>query len=221
MRKANNIKKVNTTKKSKSMKVAAVALALTLVTSCFAGGTFARYTAADNGGDSARVAQFGVAVTANGQSFAEEYNNELVVSNNGNKIVAPGTKGTVTAMEITGEPEVAVHVDYTADLKLANWEIDDEFYCPIEITVDGDIIKGTAFDTAEEFEKAVEDAIHADSADYEANADMAEAKAPVVTWAWSIEGNDNIKDTELSNQAAAGNAADIQLDITTTVTQNN
>lgn len=219
MKKVNNTKKVNGMKKSKSMKVAAVALALVLATSCFAGGTFARYTTSDRGEDSARVAQFGVVVTANGQSFAEEYNDGLVISNDGSKIVAPGTKGTVTTMEIEGTPEVAVHVDYTADLKLANWEIDDEFYCPIEITVDGNTIKGTAFEEAGDFEKAVEDAIKADSADYEANADMTDAKAPVVTWTWAIEGNDNIKDTELSDQAAAGNAADIQLDITTTVTQ--
>lgn len=219
MRKTNDTKKVNTMKKSKSMRVAAVALALALVTSCFAGGTFAKYTTAGTGSDDARVAKFGVVVTANGDTFANAYDGTLdtqtVISADEGNVVAPGTEGEMTAMTITGTPEVAVNVAYDADLQLANWDADG-YYCPLEITVDGTTFKGTDYADAAAFEAAVEEAIEKNTANYEANADMKDAKAPAVTWAWTIENNDDVKDTKLGDNAAAPT---IQLDITTTVTQ--
>ena len=55
------------------MRVAGLLLALVLVTSCFVGGTFAKYVTSGDSTDSARVAKFGVTVKANGTVFAEEY----------------------------------------------------------------------------------------------------------------------------------------------------
>ena len=43
--------------------------------------------------------------------------------------------------------------------------------------------------------------------------------APAISWAWAFTGNDDDKDTYLGDQAAAGNAATISLDVTATVTQ--
>ena len=45
------------------------------------------------------------------------------------------------------------------------------------------------------------------------------ANAPAISWKWAFEGNDNVKDTYLGDQAAAGNAATISLSVTATVTQ--
>ena len=46
-------------KKTKFMRAALLLLVLTLITSCFVGGTFAKYTTSANGSDSARVAKWG------------------------------------------------------------------------------------------------------------------------------------------------------------------
>ena len=51
-------------RKNHTLKLAGILLALVLVTSCFVGGTFAKYVTEGTGSDSARVAKFGVTVTA-------------------------------------------------------------------------------------------------------------------------------------------------------------
>ena len=53
-------------KKTKLMRAALLLLVLTLVTSCFVGGTFAKYTTSATGSDTARVAKWGF--TANNSS---------------------------------------------------------------------------------------------------------------------------------------------------------
>lgn len=63
-------------RKNHTLKLAGILLALVLVTSCFVGGTFAKYVTTGTGSDSARVAKFGVTVTANGTMFAKEYDTD-------------------------------------------------------------------------------------------------------------------------------------------------
>ena len=60
-------------KKELDAESSSLMLALVLITSCFVGGTFAKYVTSGSGTDSARVAKFGVTVTANGDVFAKEY----------------------------------------------------------------------------------------------------------------------------------------------------
>ena len=84
------------------MRAAVLMLALVLITSYFVGGTFAKYVTSKSGTDSARVAKFGVTVTANGDVFAKEYDTDdqtvvgtiakSVISTD--KVVAPGTKSS-------------------------------------------------------------------------------------------------------------------------------
>ena len=64
---------MKTKKTGKTMRVAGLLLALVLVTSCFVGGTFAKYVTYGGGQDHARVAKFGVKVEATGDVFAKEY----------------------------------------------------------------------------------------------------------------------------------------------------
>lgn len=124
-----------TSKKNWTMRAAVLMLALVLITSCFVGGTFAKYVTSGSGTDSARVAKFGVTVSANGDVFAKEYDTDdqtvvgtiakSVISTD--KVVAPGTtsNGDFVAATITGTPEVAVRVSYKLDaatLQLENWK---------------------------------------------------------------------------------------------------
>lgn len=110
-------------KKNKPMRLAALLLALTLITSCFVGGTFAKYVTTGSAGDTARVAKWGVEVTAavdNGY-FLTEYNHEntsattLAVEAEA-QVVAPGTKtDKYVTFGVSGTPEVAakITVDFT------------------------------------------------------------------------------------------------------------
>lgn len=122
--------------KSKTIRVAGLLLALTLVTSCFVGGTFAKYTTAAKGEDTARVAKFGVTLATSGEVFGEDYaitgdaegadmianSGTYTVSSSeeGKNVVAPGTKGVLNLITISGTPEVAIEVTATLNFKGEN-----------------------------------------------------------------------------------------------------
>ena len=215
-------------KKFNATKMMALLMALCLITSTFVGSTLAKYTTSAEASDTARVAKFGVTVTAEVQEdgFKTAYDAkeevkdassaviaQSVISSNEDAVVAPGTEGKLINTSIAGTPEVAVNVETVATLTLAGWTVDEGDYCPIEITVDGTTYKK---DTMEELKAAVEGALNK-NVNVAPNTNLAEEHE--ITWAWAFEGNDNVKDTALGDAAAAGNAATIKFDIKTTVTQ--
>lgn len=106
-------------KKNYTMRLAAMLLTLTLVTSCFVGGTFAKYTTQIAGSDTARVAQFGVTLSVDADLFDKEYDDGAisVKSHDDADVVAPGTTGTATIFTIAGTPEVDVTIDITLNGK--------------------------------------------------------------------------------------------------------
>lgn len=214
-----------------SMMVRLVAvLAVTMMfTMCFVGGTFAKYTTSGTGTDSATVAKWGVTVEGTGDTFKKAYAKDDTWFNlaantvfSTEDVVAPGTKGTMEAFTITGTPEVAVRVTFTGTLELGDkWvDADDNYYCPIEITVGNTTLKGMDYNSADAFEAAVEAKIAAFSNDYAPNKNLSTigGDAPAISWKWAFAGND-VKDTYLGDQAALGNAATISLEVTVTVTQ--
>lgn len=215
-------------KRNSATKVAGVMAALTLATSCFAGGTLAKYVTSATGGDQARVAKFGVEITANGDAFATSYNGEglnassVTVKSDNDKLVAPGTSGSVTAATISGTPEVMVEVDRSAEVTLAGWEIDaSDYYCPLTVSVDGTDVYGMNYTSMSEFEQAIEDTI-SKTQTYAPGTDLSTVSAdmPTVSWKWAFEGSDgkqtDEKDTKLGNLSSAPT---IQMNITTSVTQ--
>lgn len=216
-------------KKNKMMRAASALMVAVLLTTSVISGTFAKYVAKGSGSDSARVAKWGVEVSGTADTFKETYAKDdisftlaanTVVSTE--DVVAPGTSGSMSAFTITGTPEVAVRVAFEGTLDLGDKWVDSngDYYCPIEITVGATTFKGTAYGSADLFEAAVNDKIATYSKNYEANTDLRNigGDAPAISWAWAFEGND-VKDTYLGNQAAAGNAATISLSVTATVTQ--
>ena len=235
-----------TSKKNWTLRAAVLMFALVLITSCFVGGTFAKYVTSGSGTDSARVAKFGVTVTANGTMFAKEYatDDQTVVGTiaksviSTDKVVAPGTEsnGDFVAATVTGTPEVAVRVSYkldTATLQLENWKDGDgKFYCPLVFKVktpDGNtVISGMEFQTAEAMKAALVNAVAAYTRDYAPGTDLSGKAADTlaISWEWPFEtGTDadkpanNIRDTFLGDEAAAGRAATVSLTLATTVTQ--
>lgn len=235
-----------TSKKNWTLRAAVLMFALVLITSCFVGGTFAKYVTSGSGTDSARVAKFGVTVTANGTMFAKEYatDDQTVVGTiaksviSTDKVVAPGTEsnGDFVAATVAGTPEVAVRVSYkldTATLQLENWKDGDgKFYCPLVFKVktpDGNtVISGMEFQTAEAMKAALVNAVAAYTKDYAPGTDLSGKAADTlaISWEWPFEtGTDNdkpannVKDTFLGDEAAAGRAATVSLTLATTVTQ--
>ena len=217
-------------KKNKMMRIASVLLVAVILTTCAISGTFAKYVTSGNGSDNARVAKFGVTLTGTADTFKETYaKNDTGFTLAANSVVstedvvAPGTSGSMAAFTITGTPEVAVRVAFAGRLELGDkWEDEgNAYYCPIEVTVGDATFKGTSYASADEFEAAVNAKIATYSKDYAAGTDLSTigGDAPAISWNWAFEGNDNDKDTYLGDQAAAGNAATISLDVTATVTQ--
>lgn len=231
-------------KANRLMKVGGLLLVLTLITSCFVGGTFAKYVSQGQGEDNARVAKWGVVVEITGDGFKTEYGKDdmdadiqgnTVISSNGDKVVAPGTKGTFGGVKITGKPEVAVKVQTIADVNLSGWNVADggEFYCPLIFTIGSTKINGLDYSAStaggeSSFEAAIKKAIQdATTKEYEANTDLSEVSKNITySWEWPFEGSigtdasqSDVLDTKLGDLAAAGNAPKVEITVTTTVTQ--
>lgn len=86
-------------KNNRTMRAAVLLLALVLITSCFVGGTFAKYVTDGLAMDHARVAKWGVTVTAHatGDVFAEKYDAiagqpDTVIAGGVYKVIAPRYK---------------------------------------------------------------------------------------------------------------------------------
>lgn len=226
-------------KKNKIFRIGAVLLVAVLITTCAIAGTFAKYKTTAKVQENARVAEFGVEITAENtdELFKAEYATDdntfsgqySVQSNDGDHVVAPGTKGEAIAFSIAGAPEVAVRVDFELDITdiclkagtytdytVRDYENDAdgtygtftlaEDYHPLVFTLyhDGNVVKkGTAAEVSEYFEGL--------SADYAPNTDMATLGNYSLNWEWVYEQDKDAADTYLadpdnSNDAQLGNA---------------
>lgn len=231
------------------MRASGILLVLTLGTSCFVGGTFAKYVTENQGDDTARVAKWGVDVEVTGDGFSTTYEKDdvgasatvgtnTVISSNADKVVAPGTDGTFGGVKITGQPEVAVKVETTATVELSGWNVgeDDEFYCPLKFTIGNETINGLDYssDTAggeASFENAIKKAIQdATTKELAAGTDLSEVGKDITySWEWPFENatgsaasQSNELDTLLGDNAADGddtNDPTVSITVKTTVTQ--
>lgn len=210
-------------------------MVLCLVTSSLVGGTFAKYVTSQTATDSARVAKWGVTVTAKSDLFGTQYtttdtdlhlaNNVSVASND--KVIAPGLQSNVATFTIAGTPEVATKVSYKVNsFDLNNWTIPNGSsgtveYCPLVITINGTAYKvdGSSIANVAALKAKVKEVIEAYSKVYDAGVDLstkeAESLKVQVSWPFSVSGND-VKDTALGDNATAPTIA---LDITATVEQ--
>ena len=234
-------------KKNTMMRVASVLLIAVLLSTCAISGTFAKYVTSASGNDSARVAEFGVRITANGETFKDTYKgietgweSKNTVDGEGEDVVAPGTSGDMVSMILSGTPEVAVRVSYeVTTFDLNGWTLYDGTteYCPIVFTIN-ETTYGTN-DTNATVKRssitALRDTIFAViegySREYDPNTDLNDVAIQEhslkISWSWAFEGN-NVKDTILGDKAAgiaedgssmAKAPATISIAIKTTVTQ--
>lgn len=222
-------------KKINFLRAGALTMVLALGTTCFMSGTLAKYVTSGEGSDSARVAKFGVKVTANGETFATSYDEgvevKTVISAEDDDVVAPGTKGNMASMTLEGTPEVAVRVSYdVTELTATGWSVEGNEYFPISFTIkegkndiDPDVLTINSGETINAFLTRVEGVIENYSKDYPAGTDLSTVGTDslAISWEWPFYVSDanDVKDTALGDAAADDNAATINLKVKTTVTQ--
>lgn len=201
--------------------VFAAVLSLSLVSS-----TFAKYTSNGVATDTARVAKWGVVVTA--ETFADDQleadltTTETEISAGGTAdLLAPGTGIHFASVAIEGTPEVAVRVTYAAELTLTNWTLTDGTteYCPLIFVINGahHSMEGHSLSTVSAYEAKIEELIAAYSKEYAANTDLGTKSAEELTVScyWAFDGDD-AKDTQLAETTTVPS---VSLTITCTVTQ--
>lgn len=223
-------------KKNKAMRAAGGLLIATLLSTSAVSGTFAKYVTSGSGSDNARVAKWGVTVTANGSAFGTAYKSadgkisatytastDSVNSSNTDKVVAPGTGDDVVAAAITGTPEVDCKIVVTADLTVANWTVSSTDYFPIIFTVggvtygmQGSGATNSTYTSTNDLISAVEAAASKDSASatvIEAGTDLSTLiignYTPSISWQWDFDSTTAATNTYRTDEkdTALGNAA--------------
>lgn len=228
-------------KKSKTMRAASFLLVLTLMTSCFVGSTFAKYTTTTTGSDEARVAYWGFdqnAVTTI-DLFDGEYTNVNSVDIDGDSeddnVIAPGTfKEETFAFGYTNyqtdkitAPEVAytftVDADITGDYDLL--DSNNNFYWTLKAP---GALEANKYGTVALLTSAIEalagdaDGVKEYAAGTLPTAFTAADEEYIVGWVWEFEnttGTDDEKKTQDIADTAMGNAIDLE-DIKFTITIN-
>lgn len=216
-------------KKNIAMRVAAFLFILTMISTCAFATTFAKYTTSATHNETVRVAKWGIDITAvagDGVEYdTKESGADAEIKVASDTALAPGSYVNLFGFKITGTPEVASTVSYEATLVLSGWEDENgDPYCPVVIKVQTTtttefVFRDTAHSTEsiEQFITRVEGAIESFTETYEAG--VAVGSNLTVTYIWAFNGNDDVNDTYLGNEAAEGRAATIKLDITCRVSQ--
>lgn len=189
--------------KNRSMRIAILVLALALLTSCFVGSTFAKYTSSSEGTGTATVAKW--AFTVNDKDvaaseaftfdFLSTYYDDATGTNeetgvNGKKL-APGTKGAFS-FEVVNGSDVKAH--YSIDIQVADTSV-DQLPTNIKFSTDGETYNKSL---AEVVATLNGDLAYSDGA--EGGADEAN---PTVYWMWAFETTDG-DDEDTTDGIGAG-----------------
>ena len=187
------------------MRIAAGVMTAALLSTCAISSTFAKYTTAQTGTDSARVAKWNI-LFGDGTTMSETFKFDLfdttygdatspsVKSSNDDKVIAPGTQGSF-ALVIKNSSEVTATyaIDYT---------VTNSASIPVKFSVDGttwtdNLANVTATALA-----------------------MGSSKTITIQWKWDYEdATDSSRDEKDTILGTAG--AEIQITATVTATQVN
>lgn len=215
-------------KKNKALTAAFSVFALTMVSMCAIGGTFAKYTTHDDATDTATVAKWGVTVTAESYEVATDIGGstqDTHISASGsadNVKVAPGSEGKLVYVDVEGTPEVALTINHDATVVVSDgWEDENgAFYFPIAFKVNNVAVTGT-FDSKEAVQNALTAAIEAIGktdavlTEISAGTELGSTYDLTVTWSWAFDGDDDA-DTYLASQ---GTMPTFSVSVTSTATQ--
>lgn len=137
-------------KKNRTMRAATLLLALTLMTSTFVSGTFAKYVTSASGSDKARVAHWGFRTDSDLNAttftldnlFLSSYDGDgdtSVTSQNGEDVIAPGTSGSASFVLRYDNTANSTLGDGSVDLNMTGPEVAYTFTVDVEESIDGAI----------------------------------------------------------------------------------
>ena len=198
--------------KNRSMKVAIVVIALTLISTCFVGTTFAKYTSSANGTATGTVAAWSFKVGAKDIATTDSFTIDLFTTvkeadgttaeaDVATGYIAPGTGGSV-AFDVDNAAEVSAN--YTISFAVAKTNA-GENTIPLEFKL------GTGEWKTDITELNVTDGSIA----------LADAETPVeytLYWRWAL-GDGNTNDTALGKLAATGTRPTFDVTVTFAATQ--
>ena len=195
-------------KKNRTMRVAVLMLALTLITCCFVGSTFAKYTSTYNGQDTVVVAKWDVASNVDGaETFtlfntvkdSDAENNETDVATG---MIAPGTTGEFTyevsnSSDVTAEYTITFTITWACGLTATDlvFTVEDGY----TLVADNSVPGKTTYTIKATGSENVTDVIS-----------MGEAANEItITWTWAFDADDTTVDNAIGEAAkdAENNAA--------------
>ena len=154
--------------KKSMIRIATIALAVVMLSTCAITSIIAGYSVSDNASVTATVSGFGITV-------------DVAEATDANKTLVPGGSGNLLTVVADGTPVVAAGLALTADVTMPE-------NLPIVITVNGeDVVKGESATYAE----AVEAAIAAVRDTYAQGVDVDNATELTVGWKWAAGAGDN------------------------------
>lgn len=222
-------------KKNKALTAAISVLSLTMVSMCAIGGTFAKYTTNNSGTDTAKVAKWGVTVEATTYNEAYEVGatanqDEQILASGvaSNVLIAPGANGKLVKIDVEGQPEVAVNIDYDATVTFDGlWEKDDShtFYFPVVFKVNDTPVTG-AFNSTNDVKTALEAAIEkigktdGNLTEIEENTVLGSTYDVVVSWEWEFSSSTDADKWD-SYLASQNEMPSFSITVSATVTQVN
>lgn len=214
-------------KKNKALTAAFSVFALTMVSMCAIGSTFAKYTTHDSATDKATVAQWGVEVTAQSYQVAtdiggSEQDAHISASAVANNVkVAPGSEGKLVYVNVEGTPEVDLTINHDATVEVSEgWKDQNgDFYFPIAFKVNDVDVAG--FNSKEDVQNKLTAAIEAIGktegvlTEIDAGTVLGSTYDVTVAWSWAFEVDDEA-DTFLASQ---NTMPTFSVSVTSTATQ--
>lgn len=195
-------------KKNYTMRIAAGVMTAALLSTCAISSTFAKYTTAQTGTDSARVAKWNILFGEGETTMSEKFKFDLfdttygdatspsVKSSNDDKVIAPGTTGSFAlVIENRSEVTATYAIDYTVTKSAS---------IPVKFSVDN----GTTW--TDNLANVAATALAMDS-----------SKTITIEWKWDYEDtNDDDRDENDTNLGTAGTDT-LTVSATVTATQVN
>ena len=216
----------NISKNGKTFRIGALLLVVVLISTVMLSGTFAKYTSEYAGQDTALVAKWSLAMTADGTElgispssvsldlFDHSYNTHINKMTNANEyIIAPGVDGEFVL-------KMNYLADVDADVKITIEALPGNASVPMEYSVDGtswvnlddlsdEIKKSTLEDTGDISTDAAIAATNFRLVKSEVGATAAKTVSQTVKWRWAFDGTTtstgatDVSDTALGTSSVA------------------
>ena len=104
-------------------RIVAILLALVMISACVVSGTLAKFVTKKDGTATVGFTPFGVTITPH-SDLAAEYNTtasnvvEVKASTANTSLIAPGTRGCLACLQVTGAPAMPYKIDFSGDVTI-------------------------------------------------------------------------------------------------------